>query len=144
MKKILGEFVRRGLMACGFGPMVLAVVYLVLHGQGMVDSLSVHEVCMGIFSLSALAFAAGGLNVLYQVERLPLMLAILIHGGVLYIGYLSVYLLNGWLQTGMAAFWVFTAVFVLGYLAIWAVIYTITRRNTQKLNEMLKKKNEQA
>jgi len=27
-----------------------------------------------------------------------------------------------------------------GYIVIWAIIYSIIRRNTAKLNEMLKKK----
>ena len=34
---------------------------------------------------------------------------------------------------------VFSAIFVLGYLGIWAVIYSITRRNTEKINLVLKK-----
>ena len=35
---------------------------------------------------------------------------------------------------------VFTGIFVLGYLAIWAIIYCIIKRRTAKLNEMLKKR----
>ena len=98
-----------------------------------------NEVCLGIFSLSALAFAAGGMNVLYQIERLPLMLAILIHGGVLYVSYLLTYLVNDWLDQGTAPILVFTGIFVVGYLLIWAVIYSITKRNTDKINEAMRK-----
>ena len=68
------------------------------------------------------------------------MTAILIHGGVLYIGYLGTYLLNDWLDFGVMPVIVFTAIFVVGYIVIWAIIYSIIRRNTAKLNEMLKKK----
>ena len=99
---------------------------------------------MGIFSLSALAFIAGGMNFIYQIEQLPLMVAILIHGSVLYISYLVTYLLNGWLEWGGVPIGVFSAIFVLGYLAIWAVIYAIIRRNTAKINKILKKKQEDA
>ena len=95
---------------------------------------------MGIFSLSALAFIAGGMNVIYQIERMPLMVAILIHGGVLYISYLVTYLLNDWLEWGTTPILVFTGIFVVGYLLIWAVIYSIIRRNTAKLNEILKER----
>lgn len=140
MKKNILEFLRRGLVACGFGPIVLAVLYLILQRQAAVETLTVNEVCLGIFSLSALAFIAGGMNVIYQIERLPLMVAILIHGGVLYISYLLTYLLNGWLEWGITPILVFTGIFVLGYLAVWAVIYSVTRRNTERLNEVLKKK----
>ena len=81
MKKNGLGFLNRGLVACGFGPIVLAVIYLILKGCGVIETLAVSEVCIGIFSLSALAFIAGGLTSIYKIERLPLMSAILIHGG---------------------------------------------------------------
>ena len=140
MKQNILVFFRRGFVACGFGPLVLVVFYLILQHNGAIETLTVHQVCLGIFSLSALAFIAGGMNVLYQIERLPLMVAILIHGGVLYISYLATYLLNGWLAWGAAPILVFTGIFLLGYVLIWLVIYSITRRNTARVNEILKKK----
>ena len=144
MKRHIQEFIRRGLTAFGFGPLVLAVIYLILYHQGIIEALSAKQVCLGIFSLSALAFIAGGMNFIYQVEQLPLMVAILIHGITLYISYLATYLLNGWLEWGGVPIGVFSAIFVLGYLAIWAVIYAIIRRNTAKINKILKKKQEDA
>ena len=140
MSRIIREFFRRGLTACGFGPMVLAVLYLILQRQGLIHTLTVREVCLGIFSLSALAFVAGGMNVVYQIERLPLMAAVSLHGGVLYLCYLATYLLNGWLEWGTAPILVFSVIFLLGYLAIWAVICCIVSRRTRRLNEILKTK----
>jgi len=140
MKRLILEFLRRGAAACGLGPMVLAVLYWVLHRQGALESLTVDQVCLGIVSLSALAFMAGGLNVLYQIERLPLMAAVSIHGGVLYVSYLLTYLVNSWLEWGITPILVFSGIFVVGYLAIWAIIYTIIRRKTARLNEMLHRK----
>ena len=139
MKQLILEFLRRGAAACGLGPMFLAVLYGVLHRQGALETLTVDQVCLGIFSLSALAFVAGGLNVLYQIERLPLMVAVSIHGGVLYGSYLLTYLLNGWLEWGTTPILVFSGIFVVGYLVIWAIIYAIIRRKTAKLNDMLQK-----
>ena len=140
MKTNVLEFFRRGMIACGFGPIVLAAFYLILQHQGAVETLTVKQVCLGIFSLSALAFIAGGMNVIYQIERLPLMVAILIHGGVLYISYLVTYLINDWLEWGTTPILVFTAIFVFGYLAVWAAIYSTTKKRTEKVNELLKKK----
>ena len=140
MRKFVFEFLRRGFVACGIGPMILAVLYLVLQKTGNLQTLTVGEVCIGIFSLSALAFIAGGMNVVYQIEQLPLMVAILIHGGVLYVSYLATYLLNDWLEWGTAPILVFSGMFVFGYLTIWVVIYSIIKRNTEKLNEKLKEK----
>ena len=140
MKKQAKEFLRRGTAACGLGPVVLAILYLILQHNGAIESLTVNEVCVGIFSLSALAFIAGGMNVVYQIERLPLMVAIFIHGGVLYISYLLTYLLNDWLDLGVRPIVAFSAIFVVGYIVIWAIIYSIIKRNTEKLNESLKKR----
>ena len=139
MKKFVLDFIRRGLIGCGFGPLVLAILYGILEHQGLLETLPVRQVCMAIFSISALAFIAGGINAIYQLERLPLMVAILIHGAVLYGSYLVTYLLNDWLEWGPVPVTVFTGIFVVGYLAIWAVIYRVIRRNTARINEVLKR-----
>ena len=138
MKRIIIDFIRRGLAACGFGPMVLAAVYLILQKACGLQTLTVGEVCRGIVSLAALAFISGGMNAIYRIERLPLMAAIGIHGGVLYISYLAVYLVNGWLQSGPAPVLVFTLVFIPGYAAVWAVIYFVTKRSTDRINKQLR------
>ena len=140
MKKFILDFLRRGLVACGLGPIVLAVLYLILQQSAAIETLTVNQVCIGIFSLTALAFIAGGMNAVYQIERLPLMVAVLIHGVVLYVSYLGTYLLNQWLDWGATPILVFSGIFVVGYLAIWAIIYSIIKRNTEKLNEILKKR----
>ncbi len=140
MKKFILEFLRRGLFACGFGPIILAFLYLILQKSSGVETLTVNQVCIGIFSITALAFIAGGMNAIYQIENLPLMVAILIHGGVLYISYLATYLLNNWLDWGLIPVVVFTAIFVVGYVIIWIIIYSIIKRNTARLNKILEKK----
>lgn len=137
MKRVIWEFMRRGFVAFGFGPLVLAVLYWILYHQGVVEVLSVPEICLGIFSLSVLAFIAGGMNVIYQIEQIPLMVAIFIHGGVLYTCYLAVYLVNGWLGGSATPILVFSGIFLLGYLMIWIVIYAVNKRNTTKINHLL-------
>ena len=144
MKKFVLEFLRRGLIASGIGPIVLAIVYLILQQTAAVETLSANQVCIGIFSITALTFIAGGMNAIYQIERLPLMVAILIHGGILYISYLVTYLLNDWLDFGVMPIVLFTAIFVVGYIVIWAIIYSIIKRKTAKLNKMLKQKQQSA
>lgn len=140
MKAQAKEFIRRGVAACGLGPVVLVILYQILQYHGNVEFLSVNEVCVGIVSLSILAFVAGGMNAIYQIERLPLMVAVSLHGGVLYVSYLAAYLVNDWLDWGKVPILVFTGIFVVGYLLIWAVIYSITKRNTDRINKALKKK----
>ena len=131
---------RRGIMACGLGPLILAVLYLIMQKQADLQLLTVHEVCLGILSLLLLAFVAGGLNVVYQIERLPLMGAISIHGAALYVGYLLTYLVNGWLEWGVTPILVYSGIFLMGYLTIWAFIYCITKKRTERINKMLRMK----
>ena len=140
MKNTVLDFCRRGFASCGLGPVILAILYLIIRQQHGLETLTVEEVCIGIFSLTGLAFVAGGLNVVYHIEQLPLMVAILIHGAVLYLCYLATYLINGWLDWGMMPILVFTGIFVLGYLIIWAVIYTVVKKRTMLVNEILKMK----
>ena len=140
MKKFVLEFLRRGFAACGMGPIILAILYLILQQTAAVETLTVNQVCIGIFSITTLAFIAGGMNAIYQIERLPLMVAILIHGGVLYVSYLGTYLLNDWLDWGVMPIIVFSTIFVVGYVVIWVIIYSITKSRTERLNEVLKQK----
>ena len=140
MKRFVWEFLRRGAIASGIGPIVWAIIYMILQQVAEVETLTVNQVCIGIVSLTALAFLAGGMNALYQIERLPLLMAILIHGSVLYVSYLGTYLINDWLDFGIIPIIVFSAIFVVGYIVIWAIIYSIIKRNTAKLNDMLQQK----
>ena len=143
-KNIVTVFVRRGLVSLGIGPLVLAILYWILYLNGCMETLTVPQICIGIVSISALAFIAGGMNVIYQIERLPLMVAILIHGAVLYGSYLITYLINDWLEWGTIPVMVFSVIFVVGYFAIWGVIYSIMKKRTDKLNEILREKQGQS
>lgn len=137
MKKHVLEFVKRGFMVASGGPMVLAIVYGILGAVGVIDSLAPGEVCLGILTITFLAFIASGITVVYTIERLPLVSAILIHAGVLYLGYLMIYLLNSWLPRDLMAVGFFTGIFVVGYTVIWVCIYLIIRKKTKQINQKL-------
>ena len=138
MKKYMLEFVKRGLMAASGGPVILAIIYYILGATGTVTAFTPNEVCMGILSITVMAFIIAGISMIYTVESLPLPLAILIHAGVLYLDYLLVYLLNSWLPRN--AIGTFTAIFAAGYALVWLVIYLCIRAKTKKLNEKLRAK----
>lgn len=140
MKRFIADFFLRGLIAGGFGPIILAILYLILQHNNIIDTLTVNEVCAGILSVSVLAFISGGMNAVYRIERLPLMAAIMLHGAVLYVCYLITYILNSWLESGIKPILVFSGIFIISYFVIWAIIYCVNKRKTKKLNEMLHKK----
>lgn len=137
MRKFAAEFVKRGLVAAWGGPVVIAIIYASLGANGVMETMTVHEVCLGILSSTVLAFVAGGITAIYQVEKLPLLMAALIQAGVLYLDYLLVYLMNGWLERQLSVILGFTVIFAAGYALIWLVIYQVIKRQTQKMNEKL-------
>ena len=138
MKKFAMEFLLRGLLAAGGGPVVLAIVYGILGATGTVSSFSPHEVCMGILTVTVLAVFAGGMTAIYQVEQLPLMSAILIHGAGLYAAYILIYLINGWLEQQLIPILIFTAIFIAGYALIWLCIYLTIKAKTDRINKKLR------
>ena len=140
MKKFWKQFFMRGIVAGGGGPVVLAIIFLCLGLSGMVQTLDVFQVVLGIVSSFVMAFVAAGISAVYQIEKLPLVWATLIQGGVLYIDYLGIYLLNGWLADGIVPFLVFTAIFVVGFAIIWLVVYLSIKYNANKLNQKLNTK----
>lgn len=138
MKKFWKEFLLRGLICASGGPLVLAVIYGILGATGTVEHLSPNEVCIGILTISLLAFIVAGMTAIYQMEQLPLATMILLHGGALYIAYILTYLINGWLQNSLIPILVFTGIFIVGYVFIWLIIYCIEKAKAEKLNKLLK------
>lgn len=137
MKKFILDFIHRGLIVCGGGPIVLAIVYTVLQKSGAAQTLDVHEVVLGILTSTLLAFIAGGINAIYAIERLPLIFAILIHGVVLYFDYVIIYLANDWLKSEPMPLLIFTGCFVACYAVIWIIIYLTTKKSADRLNKKL-------
>jgi hypothetical protein len=137
IKKNYKQFLLRGGLSIGGGPLVLAIVYAILHFSGVDVALNGLEVAIGIITISILAFIAGGITVVYQIEEIPISYAILAHGIVLYTVYAVAYLINGWLESGFVPFIVFTAIFITGYFLIWGIIYLVIRRNTKRINQKL-------
>ena len=134
MKKHIKKFVLRGLLVCGLGPIALAIVYAVLNATGTVSEMSVSEMVIGIVSVTVLAFIAGGISMIYEVERLPIAIAALIHAGVLYLDYIVIYLINGWLKEGIVPFVIFTSCFFLGFALVWLIIYLTAKKSTDEVN----------
>ncbi len=137
MRKHILNFVQRGLMAAVFGPVVLAVIYGTLGATGVVESFTPDEVCKGILTISLMAFIAAGITMIYTVESLPLISAILIHAGVLYLDYLMIYFVNDWMPRNFTAIGFFTAIFAAGFAVIWIGIYFFTKTKTDQLNRKL-------
>lgn len=139
MKKYLIEFLKRGVMCMGFGPIVIGIVWGILYACGVIEVLSVPQGLLGIFGVSLLAFISAGITVIYQVEKLPLLYAILIHAVTLYIDYAVIYLVNGWIKDGALPFIIFTVIFILGYALVWGIVYLFIRKDIDEMNRRIRK-----
>ena len=137
MKRYLKGFCIRGLIAAAFGPIVLAVIYLILYYFDVALVVSTAKICREILTIELLAFFAGGFPILYSVERIPTLLAGLLHAAMLYLDYVVIYFVNGWMPFDMKPFLVFTVCFFLGFALIWLGIFLINRRNARRLCRML-------
>ncbi|WP_173564572.1 DUF3021 domain-containing protein [uncultured Ruminococcus sp.] len=136
MRKNIKDFFKRGLLAAWGGPVILAIVWAVLKSSEVVEMLTVDQVVLGIISTTVMAFIAAGVSVVYQIESLPKAFAGLIQAAVLYIDYLGIYLLNGWIPLNRV--WIFTIIFFAGFIIIWLAIYVPIKLKVNKINRNLR------
>ena len=140
MKEFVKNFCKRGLVAFGFGPVIMAIVYISLELAGVEGALGFIELSKQILIVSAMAFVAAGISAIYKVERLALPLAIFIHAAVLYTDYILVYLINGWIKNSLMPLIIFTVIFIVGFALVWIIIYAVNKNAARKLNESLNKR----
>ncbi len=137
MKNFWKEFVHRGLLVCCAGPLIVAIIYMCISASGNLTSLTPNEVCMAIFSSAVMAFVAGGITAIYTIENMPLIKALLLHGLILYIDYLGVYLLNSWIPLKVITITIFTVIYVVTFAIIGLCIYLTNRKRTEKINKQI-------
>ena len=130
MKKMIKEFILRGLIAAGFGPVVYGIVIFIIEVCGVRAMQDGDMIFKAILSTYMMAFICAGASVIWQNERLGLGYSALIHGTIIYITYLITYLLNGWLANGKIG--LFSIIFISGYIIIWLIIFI-----TEKIKERL-------
>ena len=135
MKKYVKQFCIRGLMWAWGGPVIMAIVWMALHGTGVITSLTVNQVVLGIFTMTVMAFIAAGISIVYQIETLSKAFAGLIQAAVLYIDYLGFYLINGWIPVNKI--WIFTLIFVGCFTVIWFIIYITVKLKVDKMNKAM-------
>lgn len=133
----LKNFFIRGLIFSGLGPVVAAIVYLILYLCNVVGAVSGVEMFLHIISTYILAFVAAGASVVYNIERFSIMKATVIHYVVLYAAYILCYLINGWIKDNIKSILIFTIIFIVSYFTIWISTYFSIKAVSNKLNEKL-------
>lgn len=134
MKAFLKEFVKRGSMFCGGGPLIVAIIYMFLP----VETVGVSHIVTEILTSLLLAFIAAGISAIYTVEKIPYPTAGLIQGSVLLADYLTIYLINGWIPFTWQSITMFVTIFVAAFLTISLIIYHSIKVQIEKLNKQIK------
>lgn len=137
MNKYFKEFLLRGLIFGGFGPIILGIVYYILSKTLNNFSLNGSEVLLGIISTYLLAFVQAGVTVFNQIEHWSVPKSLLCHFGSLYVVYVFCYIVNSWIPFEWGVVGVFTAIFVVLYFIIWFTVYFIAKATGKKLNSAL-------
>ena len=135
MNKYVKNYLQRGIVFGGFGPIVAGLVFWILQLAGVEVLLSGAQVLIAIVSTYVLAFVQAGASVFNQREEWPLAKSMGLHFLSLYIVYVGCYLVNRWIPFAWQVIAVFTGIFVLAYLAIWLTVYFVIKSVSKKLNK---------
>ncbi len=138
MNRYLKEFLHRGLVFAGFGPIVLGIIFFVLEKPLDDFSVSGGQILLGVVSTYILAFVQAGVSVFNQIEHWSLPKSLFCHFGMLYAVYVICYILNSWIPFEWGVIGIFTAIFVVTYFVVWFTVYFIVKATGKKLNATLK------
>ena len=137
MNKHLKNFILRGLMFGGFGPIVFGIIILIISMTEKY-TFSGASVFTGILSTYILSFIHAGCSVFNEIERWSLVKSIGFHFVTIYVAYTLCYLINKWIEFKLKVLLIYTVVFIVSYFVIWIIVYLIIRKQTKRMNERLK------
>lgn len=137
MNKRVKEFLHRGLMFGGFGPIILGIIYAILEKTVENFSLDGVQLLIAIVSVYMLAFVQAGASVFNQIEEWSVLKTILCHGLLIYSAYVLCYLLNSWIPFDINVILIFTLIFMVTYLMIWGIVYISVKTVSTKLNKKI-------
>ena len=138
MNNYFKQFLHRGLLFGGFGPIVLGIVFLFLQLFDLDLALDGYQISLGIVSTYLLAFLHAGASIFNQIEHWSLAKSLFFHFLTLYFAYIACYLLNTWIPFKVLVIAIFTLIFVVSYFVIWITVYLIVKHTSKKMNKKIK------
>ncbi len=138
MNKYVKEFLHRGLMFGGFGPVILGIIYWILSVKLADFEISGFDIFLGIASTYLLAFVQAGASVFNQIEHWSLPKSTLLHFLTLFIAYSLCYIGNTWIPFDPKVIAAFFAIFVAVYFAVWITVYISVKATSKKFNAKIK------
>ncbi len=140
MNKYIKDYLLRGLIFSGFGPIIYGIVCLIIESMGNYNITGI-QVFLGIITTYIIAFVHAGSSIFPQIEHISKVKALFLQLISLYLAYTIGYLLNGWIPFNIIVFIIYSSCFIGGFLLIWLIIYLTTKRQAKLLNDKLCQKN---
>lgn len=138
MNRYLKDFLHRGLIFGGFGPIVVAIVFMCISLADRGFSLTASQILLATVSSYLLAFIQAGVTVFNQIEHWSTVKSLLCHFVTLYAAYSVCYVVNSWIPFEPMVLVIFSAVFVVLFFVIWTIVYLSVRATSKRLNSQLK------
>ncbi|MBQ3497750.1 MAG: DUF3021 domain-containing protein [Clostridia bacterium] len=137
MNKYVKEFLHRGLIFGGFGPIVVGIIFVILQYTVEGFSLSGMQVLLAVVSTYLLAFIQAGATVFNQIEHWSTVKSLFCHFGSLYVAYSVCYIANSWIPFKPMVLVIFTAIFAVVFFVVWTIVYLSVRAASNKFNKTL-------
>lgn len=137
MNLYVKEFLKRGLIFSGLGPVTAGIVYLCIENSGVDLKLTGFNVFLAIITTYIIAFVQAGSSVFNQIDSWSKAKSLLLQMTSIYVVYMGGYLINNWIPFKIEVIIIFTCIFVALYLSIWLTVYFINKNVSKKLNAKL-------
>lgn len=138
MNKYVKQFLIRGLLFGGFGPIIAGLVFMIIGFTGTNLNLKGWQIFLAIVTSYLLAYISAGASVFEQIEEWSIVKSMLIHCVTIYSIYLITYLVNSWIPLKWEVILVFSLGVIGGFMLIWLIVYLINKRCSKSLNKKLR------
>ena len=139
MNKYVKEYLKRGLIFGGFGPIVFGIVIMIIGFTGTAIDLKGWQILLAIASTYILAFVQAGSSIFEQIDSWSHAKSMILHLLSIYVVYLGTYLVNSWIPFNYVVVIIFSASVIVGFIIIWLIAYLITNKVKNELNAKLNK-----
>lgn len=138
MNRYLKDFLHRGLIFGGFGPIVVAIVFMCISLADRGFSLTASQILLATVSSYLLAFVQAGVTVFNQIEHWSTVKSLLCHFVTLYATYSVCYVVNSWIPFEPMVLVIFSVIFAVLFFVIWTIVYLSVRATSKRFNSQLK------
>lgn len=138
MNRYLKDFLHRGLIFGGFGPIVVAIVFMCISLADRGFSLTASQILLATVSSYLLAFIQAGVTVFNQIEHWSTVKSLLCHFVTLYAAYSVCYVVNSWIPFEPMVIVIFSVIFAVLFFVIWTIVYLSVRATSKRFNSQLK------